>query len=158
MADALDLLENLEQLDIAAIASVSLKEKKEDYLALNLEQLMEGKRRDGLDLSPSYFQDPYFRSVAAAQRYSDWKDKITPNSKRKKGVPNLFITGPFHESIGIEIIDQDIDISSSSNMASSIENKFSNDIYGLNEEKSEELIDNGLEDSFDNKIREQLGL
>src|SRR5690349_16298463 len=99
MATGIDLLENLEAVDIDNAAINALSRHDEDMERLNRKQLLEGKLSTGRDLHPTYLEDPFFKTKEAAQKYSDWKDKITPNPKRKKGVPNLYITGPFHRSI-----------------------------------------------------------
>lgn len=103
---------------------------KEIYTRENTEQMLEGKNRYGEDLSPSYLNDPYFKSKESAQRYSDWKDRITPNPKRKKGVPNLYIVGTYHKSITSRVINGRIVVESTFDAANKIENKY-NGLYGL---------------------------
>lgn len=158
MPDALEVLENLEQLDLDEIASDAFREHSGKVVLLNREQLLEGKLSTGEDLSPTYFNDPYFKTPEAAKRYSEWKDKITPNSKRKKGVPNLFIIGTYHQSIELEVFKDEYEMSSNFKSAASIENKYGLEIYGLNDDKKEELFDDGLEDTLFEKINEKTGL
>lgn len=158
MADALDLIETLQNLDVVTIASDTLAEHAELIEEKNREQLMEGKLSTGKDITPSYLDDPYFKSREAAQRYSDWKDQITPHPKRKKGTPNLFITGPFHQSIEFKVTGDEFEFHSSFPKAGDIERKFSEDIYGPGEEKMQEVLDAGMEESWQNKIQAATGL
>lgn len=95
-------------------------------------QLLEGKNPDGFDITPSYFDDPYFKSPESAKRYSDWKDRITPNPKRKKGTPNLFINGRYHNSI--EVLSSSVGVTiNASFLQTEISNKYG-DVLGLNPE------------------------
>jgi dihydroorotase len=156
--DALEMIQNLEQLDVKKIAADALDESRSEFIALNREQLLEGRLSTGDDISPSYFEDPYFKTPESAKRYSDWKDKITPHPKRNKGTPNLFIIGSFHQSIGMEVDGDEFEMMSDYKDAGSILSKFSEDIFGLNEEKAEALIDKTLAPTFYEKAHEQLGL
>jgi hypothetical protein len=119
---------------------------------------MEGKRRDGKDISPSYFEDPWFKSIESATAYSEWKDRITPNTKRKKGVPNLFIVGTFHKSITLDISGDSIKFHSSFPEAADIERKFTGMIYSLNVEKRTEYVREFLRPAFMTRVRFQLML
>lgn len=138
-------------------AAKALEKDKEKILSLNRLQLFEGKDSDGNDLSPTYQEDPYFKTRESAQRYSDWKDKITPNPKRKPGVPNLYINGYFHNSIDASVRVDGIQFDSSFDKASSIENKFGSHIYGLNDESKTELM-HTVKPNFNKDIREFLKL
>jgi len=138
-----NLLQAVEKTSIETVCGSAVNATKEPMLTLNKQQLYDGKTRSGNDLSPTYLEDPYFKSREAAQRYSDWKDEITPNPKRKKGVPNLFIVGAFHNSIGVKVMAGNIEFSSSFPKAQSIEEKFTEGIYGLGGEyKGEYLVKN----------------
>jgi hypothetical protein len=114
------------------IVEKSFDETKEEYLSLNKEQLLEGKTNKGENM-PSYFDDVYFKTKEAAKKYSDWKDRITPNPKRQKGISNLYINGMFHNSIDISVRNKALLLRSTMN-AEDIEAK-NPDIYGLNGEK-----------------------
>lgn len=138
------------EIDLAALAFEENEELIED---LNTDQLYDGKDAKGRDLSPTYLEDPYFKTPEAAQRYSDWKDRITPNPDRKKGVPNLFINGRFHDSISVEVSKKSIKFSSSDSSAFKIESKFTNDIYGTTDESKKELF-KVVKPAFLKKIKE----
>jgi hypothetical protein len=156
--DALELLGNIEQLDIVKVAGEALAECTEEFVNLNREQLLEGLLSTGHEITPSYFEDPFFKTPEAAKRYSDWKDQITPNPKRSKGTPNLFIIGSFHQSISMEVKEGEYEIGSDYKDAESITGKFTENIFGLDEEKRGELIDEKLEEVFFQKSHEELGL
>ncbi len=75
------------------------------------EQLYSGLDGDTNSLKPSYSDDPFFdikgRWYHDSDGYIEWKKKITPPitsprlnlPPRPVDVPNLYITGTFHESI-----------------------------------------------------------
>jgi hypothetical protein len=115
---------------LPAILDQTVDNTKDKYLELNKEQLLEGKNRFGQHLAPTYFNDPYFKSPESAKRYSDWKDRITPNDLRPSGVPNLFITGVYHSTIDITVDPGKITIAASFGAANDIEKKYPG-IYGL---------------------------
>lgn len=106
----------------------------DDIITLNQQQLYSGRLSDGSPVSPSYLDDPYFKSREAAQRYSDWKDNITPDEQRPSGVPNLFINGRFYQSWRVRASATTIDFESSDPDAMDIEEKFSERIYGLDDD------------------------
>ena len=75
------------------------------------EQLYSGLGGNEDSLRPSYSDDPFFdqpgRWHGDSDGYIEWKEKITPPETsrllhlpaRHRDIPNLFITGRFHESI-----------------------------------------------------------
>lgn len=75
------------------------------------EQIYSGLDGNGEYLNPTYDNDPYFNEPGQwyhrGNAYKKWKQEITPPMRgatlglapRPLEVPNLFITGPFHESI-----------------------------------------------------------
>lgn len=126
-------IEQVRQLLAPATAGV-IEDTSTEFIALNQKQLYSGQLNDGSPLSPTYQEDPYFSSPEAAQRYSDWKDDITPDSQRAPGVPNLFINGRFYQSWSLSVTPKKITFQSSDPNAADIEEKFSVRIYGLNED------------------------
>lgn len=75
------------------------------------EQIYAGQNGNGKLLNPTYENDPFFeekgRWYHRNKQYKHWKEKITPPitsevlflPPRPVEVPNLFITGRFHDSI-----------------------------------------------------------
>ncbi len=115
---------------LLVIAENAVDQTKELFLEENREQLLDGKNRYGQNLSPTYFDDPYFKSRESAARYSAWKDKITPNANRQSGVPNLYINGRYHNSISAKVVDGKLVVQSSFKAANKIENTYPG-LYGL---------------------------
>lgn len=158
MATALDMLENFRAIDLTVTSEGVLNSISELAVASNRHQLFDGKLSTGEDLSPTYLEDPWFKSKESAQRYSDWKDEITPNTRRKKGVPNLFINGAFHESIEVQAKGGGLLYKSSFFRASSIESKFGLNIYGLGGEYRDYYLEEVLEPEWQNRIESETGL
>jgi len=148
----------LVNLNVAEAAAKAMEATSDQLVLINREQMLEGKRRDGKDISPSYLEDPYFKTREAAQRYSDWKDELTPNPKRKKGVPNLFIIGTYHESISALIRGEVIQFNSTFADSVDIERKFGVEIYGLNSEKRVGFIAEFLRPALLKNVRLSLRL
>ena len=158
MATALDMLNNLRAMQMNAIAEDVLNQTSSTAVQMNRGQLYDGKLSTGDDISPTYLEDPYFKSKESAQKYSDWKDAITPNPRRKKGVPNLFIIGAYHESITAEAKGGGLLYKSSFYRASNIESKFSVNVYGLGGEYREQFLQNELEPAWQQRIEAETGL
>lgn len=150
--------QRLVALKMPEVAAEAIKGSGENLLTLNREQMLEGKRRDGNDISPSYFEDPWFKSIESATAYSEWKDRITPHPKRKKGVPNLFIVGTFHKSITLNLTGESLKFHSTFAAAADIERKFTGMIYSLNVEKRTVYVREFLRPEFMVKVRFRLML
>lgn len=155
--EAIRRLERLDQtLDGAVVGAI--EDTAVDIIALNQKQLYAGRLSDGSPVTPSYLEDPYFSSAEAAQRYSDWKDEITPNSERPPGVPNLFINGFFYDSWSISATPDKITFQSSDPDAADIEDKFSNRIYGLDQENMTDYRKNSFFPILKEHIQEETNL
>lgn len=150
-------VQNLEAQTDQLITS-SLEKTKEALLDQNREQLLAGKSRDGKDLSPTYLEDPYFKSRESAQRYSNWKDRITPNPNRKQGVPNLFINGRLHNAFEVKIQGQNVFYSANVPYGAKVEEKFTDKIYGLGGVYKREYLNESLGPVFRLSITSIIGL
>jgi len=137
--DVAERIKNL-ALHIEKEVSVIIDNTKEQILIKNKQQLMEGIKGDGNEITPSYLNDPYFKTREAAQRYSNWKDKITPNSKRKSGTPNLYINGFYHNTIEINVKGEKIITENKTTIGKKIEQKYGDTLYGLNETNNQAYI------------------
>lgn len=158
MATIKSFKQKLERLNVADEAGKAIATTTTELVDFNRQQMMEGKRRDGNDISPSYLEDPWFKSLKQAQAYSNWKDRITPNPERKKGVPNLFIVGTYHNTIEAFMRDKKIVFHSTFDGAADIEKTFGDEIYGLNAEKRVEYIKEFLRPEFIKNIKISLQL
>lgn len=115
-----------------------VQENNETLTKMNTDQMLEGKTTKGTDITPSYLNDPYFKSKKAAQAYANWKNKITPNPKRGRYTPNLFINGYYHKSINVQSKDRYVEFYSNVALGQKIELKFKN-VLGL-DEKNKEIL------------------
>ena len=102
-------------------------------------QLMDGKAADGRDLSPSYLKDPYFETRKQAVAYMLYKQRITPNPRRNRTAPNLYITGEFHNSLYAEMGAEAMEIRTASAWGEGVMNKYGRESFGLNDQHMDEL-------------------
>ena len=128
------MLERLESLDITQLAADILNTDPERIAKAVTDQLYKGQKKGGEAIG-SYENDPYFKTRAAAKRYADWKQRITPDRDRPTDVPNLYITGKYHRGLEAIVTGKFITYINHDSNASLIEQKFggSDSLYGLNE-------------------------
>lgn len=146
MPDALDLLENLENLDLRAIA-VSTIEDKEGLMAdMNAAQLAMGRRATGTEIRPEYH--PLTKEL-------------------KQGLPGLagvtdhvtlYDTGDHYRDLYADVQGDEIEHGSKNWKSEKLQNKYGKTIYGLDDENKEELVEGHLRPSFHDKIHEATGL
>jgi len=98
-----ELREVLQRVNILDLTVQTVNETSKEFVNLNKDQLWDGKKATGADITPSYLDDPYFKSRKQAEAYASWKQRITPNSKRNKYAPNLFINGYYYASLQIGV-------------------------------------------------------
>jgi len=158
MPTALDMLNIFKAMNLQDIAEEVLNTTGPIALEANKDQLYDGKLSTGEDISPTYLEDPYFKSKESAQRYSDWKDEITPNKRRKKGVSNLFINGAYYASIQVQAKGGGLLYRSSFTDAADIESKFSLDVYGLGGEYRDSFLEDNLVPEWQQRIESETGL
>lgn len=151
------LYNRLLEVDHNKIAQETIEGTEEEFTHYNLEQLLDGKTNEGIDISPTYLEDPYFDSLKEAQAYSDWKDRISPPSNRRKGVPNLYINGYYHSTVKVRIQGDKITFNSDFYGADDIETTFKN-IYGLNPDSRRKYIPFVLRPAFNHLIEAATGL
>lgn len=152
-----ELQRRLNNFDLVNILSECVDETGDELIELNREQLLHGRDKHGDYLSPKYSEDPYFKTPESAKRYAQWKASIEPKRDKPFDVPNLFITGRYHRSIDITVGPTTYDITSSDPNASSIESKFSEDVYGLGGEFREMYIEDQLFERLKSKVTKRLG-
>lgn len=104
------------------------------------EQLWDGKTSLGVDIRPSYLEDPFFKTTAQAMGYSKWKDKITPNPQRNTHTPNLFINGYFHSTIRLKVTKEEI-IYDSNTFGREIIRKYGDKLLGMAPDTKEAFIE-----------------
>lgn len=149
------LISNLSSVKLENVLQEEIADKSEELLDAQRNQLLEGKLSTGLDITPSYLDDPFFKSRESAQRYSNWKDKITPNPKRKKGTPNLYIIGTLHSSISVALTAKSA-VFDLAFKKPDIISKFTENILGLNEEKAAEYSQNHIAPGATKRIKQKI--
>ena len=154
-----NLLRKIEALDPDRICEDAVDNTRWQLLSLNKDQMYAGKTRTGADIGPTYLDDPYFKSRAAAQRYSDWKDYITPpTTGRRKGIPNLFINGFFYGSITVTVANDRIHEQSNwRSTGSKIEQEHPG-IYGLGGDYKDRYLEQFLRPEFKKLMEGGTGL
>ena len=120
-----------------------------DIMALNRDQLLQGRDADGNLISPTYMQDPYFKSQEAAAKYSKMKYMMEEGHKQRMtfpemygekptDVPNLLVTGTlFFNHFFISVTREAYTIGSTGEAAPDIEQKYNNRLYGLTPKSKE---------------------
>jgi len=116
-----------------------INKNAEKIVEINKEQLMEGSNNKGNTLTPDYYSDPYFKTREAAIKYANWKQKITPNKKRKINAPNLFINGRFHNDFGFYKTKLGIGIDAKSSFSTTIKTKYAGQIFGITTENIKKI-------------------
>lgn len=144
-------------MDTDKMAVEAVTESIDEIRTYNLKQLLDGKTNKGADITPSYFNDPFFKTPAAAAAYSRWKDQISPPSNRKSGVPNYYINGYTHRSLKVVIEGDKIVSEFKTPYGKQIEAK-SPDLFGLSPQSRAEFIPLVLRPRFMSKVQILLGL
>lgn len=144
MADALDLLENWENLNVGSIVHETIQENAEAMADLNALQLSQGKRATGTDIKPAYH--PLTIELKKGQSgLSGITDRVT-----------LYDTGSHYRNLYAQVKGDEIEYGSRDHKSESLQKKYGA-IYGLTEESRDELVNQHLEGSFNSKIHEALG-
>lgn len=123
-------------------------------------QLFHGIDGSGKQISPSYLNDPFFKSATSgrwknnAKGYMFFKNHVIlhpsyPNylnlPPKNKQTPDLYIRGDFHRSIKAKEIQNGIEIGSEGlSFSGSIEKKYGNLIYALSPRAKEIFIQTKL--------------
>ena len=126
-------------------------------------QLLEGKNSHGEDIHPLYTEDikprGWFKTRESAQRYADWKQTISyPYSvRRNPNAPNLYITGVFHDDLGVNFGSDAVEIIPDTAYAANIMSKYGRGMFGLSMEKWAVIFgEKGARNELIEKIRNLL--
>ena len=126
-------------------------------------QLLEGKNSHGEDIHPFYTEDikprGWFKTRESAQRYADWKQTISyPYSvRRNPNAPNLYITGVFHDDLGVDFGSDAVAIIPDTAYAANIMSKYGRGMFGLSMEKWAVIFgEKGARNELIEKIRNLL--
>jgi hypothetical protein len=152
------LYNRLQTVDPDKIARETIEGTEEEIRQYNLQQLLDGKTNQGTDIRPTYLEDPFFKTQAQAQAYSDWKDRISPRGNRRQGVPNLYINGYYHSTREVKIEgDKIIYRSAFGEIFTDIDEKYKN-IDGLSPDSRRKYIPFVLRPAFKHLIEAATGL
>lgn len=151
------LYNKLQSVDTDKIAQETMEGTEEEIRQYNIQQLLDGKTNEGLDISPGYMEDPFFKTPEQAKAYSDWKDRISPPGKRRSGVPNLYINGYYHSTRTVQIEGDKIVYRSTYGEVHDFDQKYKN-LDGLNADSRAKFIPFVLRPVFKHLIEEATGL
>lgn len=151
------LINNLQAFDFGQEMQGIVHEYVDVLADLQREQMSEGRGVDGEYIRPFYSEDPYFKTAFAAEKYAEWKQKITPNPKRPKDVPNLFINGYFYSTLRPKLVASVFEIDSPSSLGEKVLEEHPT-AQGLNAEKRKEFADMFTLPGITTSLREKTGL
>jgi hypothetical protein len=151
MADALDLLENLDFLNVSNVV-IGIMEANENVMAeLNREQLREGLNSEG-GLIGDY--KAYRNAVYAFEKYR-------MNPAPGLGNPDLNLTGDHYNAMYAKVQGRNYEQGSTDEKSRDLERKYNDgkaSIYGLNDESREELVEKHLQPQWVAEIEKETGL
>lgn len=137
MADVLELIENLNNLDIEKVVTQSISITAPTIAELNREQLKSGKRADNSNM-PNY-------------------SKSSVNLFGKPAGPiMLFDTGNFHASITVQVKGDEI-ITTAKDLYN-LSDKYTDEIYGLADPQQEIYNENVFYSELATEIEKETGL
>lgn len=162
--DALEALENINQLNIVEVASQTIADNVEVIADLNATQLSQGIRSDGIKMSRrgvDYY--PYAELTVALKQDKSGLSGITDRV-------TLYDTGAFYRALYAEVQGEDVTIGGRDEKSDELEGLYSspkNSIFGLTDGRrgdaegynsKDELITSVLQSSWEKKITEVTGL
>lgn len=136
----LEVQRKIATLEVAVAQSVS--ENRDVLLSLNRDQMLLGRNADGQLFTPDYLSDPYFKTQAQAKSYAAMKYRLESRHKARienalnypdkpRDTPNLIVTGPFQDSMVIDVAADGFFIDSWYMDTPEIEQKYRNKVFGL---------------------------
>ena len=154
MSTVIDMIDVLKAFDIKATATKITRDNSGHILSGVKNQLWDGQKPDGSDITPSYLDDPFFKSRKQAEAYANWKMKISKNSRRNKYAPNLFINGYFYNTLKVQTKDTAFEVNSSWN---EVGGKYK-DALGLSLEHGNEIVDEHIRPQWMEAVEKATGL
>ena len=137
MADVLELIENLNNLDIEKVVKQSISITAPTIAELNREKLKSGKRADNSNM-PNY-------SDASVNLFG-----------KPQGAIMLFDTGNFHASITVQVKGDEI-LTTAKDLYN-LSDKYTDDIYGLADVQQEIYNENVFYPELSTEIEKETGL
>jgi hypothetical protein len=149
MADAMDLLENIEALDLPSICSSVLQNNEEVIADLNATQLSHGLRSDGTKITPEYAELTVMLKEGKSG-LAGITDRVT-----------LFDTGDYYGGLYAEVQGQELTQGSTDEKADKLEKKYATQkgrLTALNVDSADELATGFLSPQFKANIEDSTGL
>lgn len=144
MATALDLLKKLEAFDLEETIEKCFELTEDDIADTQREQMLHGENSQGEDIG-------YYRNSA----YAELKERLNPLAG---GTVDLKITGDFHKGIYATVIGEELVISSFDEKTDDLEQKYGDEIFGINDNYRTDYIDQELRPAFEQAVERELGL
>jgi hypothetical protein len=146
MGTIAQLQANINQLDLGKIAMIVVEDFRETIVDINKEQLQHGKRKDS-----SYLPHEY-----ASDYYANMKHRMNP--KPPYGIPDLKATGAFYDGFKLKILSKgEFDIYSTDGKSEMLRGRYggqtSKDIFGLNSEGRQMLLNDGFEQALIDRVK-----
>lgn len=146
------LIRNAEMLqsamDRGIFLQVVLNDRREEIIASQREQLLEGKDSDGNDMRPYYSEDlkpnGWFHSKESAMRYAMWKKtgiSYPVDVQRNTDAPNLYINGKFHGEMEVRAGSTSVGVYPKTLYAATIMGKYGMNKFGLTSERWRKVLD-----------------
>ena len=142
-----DMLEIFQKVDVDGAAAQAVNDSGETFAKLNRRQLFAGTTPDGDRLTPDY----------KSKYYANKKNKMNP--KPGLGTPDLRVTGDFQDQFEVTADTEEIDITSPVEYAARLTELYGDaQIYGLNDENTQEYIDGDFGDALGGELERQTGI
>lgn len=146
------LIRNAEMLqsamDRGIFLQVVLNDRREEIVASQREQLLEGKDSDGNDMRPYYSEDlkpdGWFHSKESAMRYAVWKKtgiSYPVDVQRNTDAPNLYINGKFHNDLEARAGSTSVGVYPKTSYAAGIMAKYGMNKFGLTSERWRKVLE-----------------
>lgn len=145
MADAVDVLKNLKQINIKQMCIDTAIEAQQDMVEAMENQLSLGQRADGTDIAP-----PYTRFTIFEKEKKSGLAAVTD-------VVTLFDTGEHYSKLFARVKGPDIIFGSKDSKSEALQDKYG-EIYGLNDESRDWLVEDVLDPGLKNRIEKLTGL
>jgi hypothetical protein len=143
MATPVDIIERFESLDIETLVTIAIEDTAAQFGKLNTDQMYAGRLSTGQEITP-----PYAASTVAI--------------KRRKGQPTdrvtLRDTHRFHDAYRLQVIGPDLVEDSDVSYATYLEQKYSDKIWGLDDENHEIYVNEDMGPVLKQLISNETGL
>lgn len=131
-----EVLNNMEEI-VSEVTMVN----SEELVSLNRDQMLYGRDAEGNEFTPSYLNDPYFKTPEKAKKYAEYKEKLLDRHnaliehpglfpEKNLNTPNLIVTGPFQDALYIDTGEKTYTIGSKYSQGSAINDKYNNKVFG----------------------------